>query len=176
MRLEWEIVDQLRVPSETDRHGVRVCIQPAVVMSAPLPEPSAVRGEPQQRHEQHVRYDAVSMLEWLQETERSALAVTFIPWIVVDAEFHGGVAAYEAGQGDALPTFVKKPGITACRCLMRASSIKADRRIAGDKGEKRRRRAMQDQRAGRGIQPGNMRSPRRAKLFAKCSLIQVSMP
>ena len=102
------------------------------------------------------------MLERLHETERADLAVIFIPWVIVDREFHCGAAAREAGQRNAVAFLMKELGIAACGCLMRAGPIKADGRVVRNQGKKRRRRAMQDQRAGCGIEPGDMFSARGA--------------
>ena len=171
MRLAREEGDALDVPGETYRRRAGVRGQPAVVMPAALAEPGAVLAEPEQRHEQQIGHHRLRLAARLHQPEGADLAVGFVPRIRKGRELHRRAAMREAGQRQWMAALMEEPGIARCGRLMRGGVVEPDGRPLGHQLEQRRGRAVQDQRAGRGIERGDMRAPRGAELLAEGRLV-----
>ena len=60
MRFGGELLAQLHIPRETNRHAPGMFRQPSVIVPAALAEPLASGSEADQRHEQHNYWSVVN--------------------------------------------------------------------------------------------------------------------
>ena len=116
-------------------------------MPAALAKPGAFGGEPDQRHEQHARFQRCGIGPGLQQSERTGLEIAFAKRVAELSEVHRRVAVGEAGQGEIVPLFEEEFGIGCRGRFIGIGAVQADHGTFGDQFEQRRGRAHEHQRA-----------------------------